>query len=435
MGKNNRQRRAAKVRRRSRVGGRGIGRPHVDAGPPPTPAQLFVSAAQALHVGDQDTVEWMLGELADLWPDDAVPEVQDRLERDVARLWDHGWQPADIDRIVAKELGDPGARLVRGVIATQAAAYAELGERAAPAWMAQLDALEARPSGEGLGPVLRSVAESWPDALALAVELLALLGYLPAIPTLTEPPSAWREGTVPASVDVPAALLQKIRALLAKAESTTFDAEAEAFTAKAQELMARHRIDRAVLAGAGGAEDDEVLARRIGTDDPYADAKAMLLGGIAEANGARAVWAKGLGSSTVFGYAVELDVIEELYTSLLVQAMAAMRREGSKQDAYGRSRTKSFRRSFLTAYAGRITDRLMEAVEEIVEEAIAETGTDLVPILAARDEAAEAALDATFPDRGTFAPSVSDAEGVFAGRLAADRADLSAGPPLDRRSA
>jgi hypothetical protein len=31
--------------------------------------------------------------------------------------------------------------------------------------------------------------------------------------------------------------------------------------------------------------------------------------------------------------------------------------------------------------------------------------------------------------------SVSDTEGLFAGRLAADRADLSAGPHLDRRSA
>jgi hypothetical protein len=186
------------------------------------------------------------------------------------------------------------------------------------------------------------------------------------------------------------------------------------------------------LAGIGQVEDDEVLARRIGVDDPYADAKASLLAGIAEANGARAVWTRALWSSTVFGYPIELDVIEELYTSLLAQAMAALGREGPKRDGSGRSRTQSFRRSFLTAYAGRITDRLMETVEEIVEEAIAQTGTDLVPILAAREEAAEDALDATFPDLATYAPSVTDAEGVHAGRLAADQADLSAGPSLDR---
>ncbi len=43
------------------------------------------------------------------------------------------------------------------------------------------------------------------------------------------------------------ARLTTIRNLLAKAEATTFPAEAEAFTAKATELMARHRIDEALV--------------------------------------------------------------------------------------------------------------------------------------------------------------------------------------------
>ena len=48
-------------------------------------------------------------------------------------------------------------------------------------------------------------------------------------------------------------VLHKVRALLAKAEATPFDAEAEAFTSKAQELIARYRIDDALLSARRGA--------------------------------------------------------------------------------------------------------------------------------------------------------------------------------------
>ena len=91
--------------------------------------------------------------------------------------------------------------------------------------------------------------------------------------------------------------------------------------------MARHRIDRALLADAAPDEDTDVVGRRIGIDDPYASAKYLLLAGLADDNGARAVWSKSLGAATVFGVPVELDIIEELFTSLLVQATAAMQRE------------------------------------------------------------------------------------------------------------
>jgi hypothetical protein len=85
-------------------------------------------------------------------------------------------------------------------------------------------------------------------------------------------------------------LLAKVRALLAKAESTTFETEAEALTAKVQELMARHRIDRALLDAGGHQPDEQPIGRRIGTENPYADAKAALLGKVARADGCKAVW-------------------------------------------------------------------------------------------------------------------------------------------------
>jgi hypothetical protein len=235
---------------------------------------------------------------------------------------------------------------------------------------------------------------------------------------------------------LPHGVLDKVRALLAKAESTTFDAEAEAFTAKAQELMARHRIDRALLAARGNRHgSEEPGSRRFWVDNPYADAKAVLLSNVADANGCRAVWSKSLGFATVFGFVDELDAVDELFTSLLVQATAALTRAGSKYDQYGRSRTTRFRRSFLLAFALRIGQRLHETVDSAVEVAVVETGTALVPILAARVSATLAAAEAAFPETRGFSPAATDGEGWYAGTRFAHQADLSAASELTRRTA
>src|SRR5690606_29427780 len=79
--------------------------------------------------------------------------------------------------------------------------------------------------------------------------------------------------------DVDSRILERVRMLLAKAESTTFAAEAETFTAGAQALMARHRIDAALLAAEQGSESTEggPHGRRIGIDTPYDGPKASLL--------------------------------------------------------------------------------------------------------------------------------------------------------------
>ena len=76
---------------------------------------------------------------------------------------------------------------------------------------------------------------------------------------------------------IPSGVLEKVRALLAKAESSTFEAEAEALTAKAQELMARHRIERALVERRTNGARSQPIARRIQVDDPYSDPKALLL--------------------------------------------------------------------------------------------------------------------------------------------------------------
>lgn len=233
---------------------------------------------------------------------------------------------------------------------------------------------------------------------------------------------------------LPSGLLAKVRALLAKAESTSFEAEADAFTAKAQELMTRYRIDQALL-DADGQRAAGPVTRPVRTENPYADVKAVLLSKIAQANGCSVVWSKFEGVATVFGFFDELEAVEALFTSLLVQAVGALQREGSKQDGLGRSRTASFRRAFLLAFAVRIGQRLHQAVDDTVAAASAETSAALVPLLERRADASRAASAAAFPVTRPLRTSASDPAGWAAGTRFGDQADLGVRRGVSRRSA
>jgi hypothetical protein len=228
------------------------------------------------------------------------------------------------------------------------------------------------------------------------------------------------------------AMLQKVRALLAKAEATPFEAEADAFTAKAQELIVRYRIDRVLLDKERAREGGSAISRRVDLEDPYLKAKVVLLSNIADANQCRVIWPTAQRYVHVFGVADDIDAVEELFTSLLLQATGALRRAGSKQDEFGRSRTAGFRRAFLLSFALRIGQRLAETADATVEAAAAETGVELVPLFAARAEASKALALETFPNVRPLRASVSDTEGWHAGAAFADQADLSQSGKLAR---
>lgn len=446
MGKNNRQRRAAKQRKRSsptssqrqhRGSAEAPWSPFADGGPSTRDlATTFMTAVRADQRGDGALVEELIGVLATVTRTALARELQSLLELQVSHLWTGGWQPTVLDRVVERELGRPQSLLLRSALAAEAASYEVLGREVAPDWMAQLESIEAQRWWSDRRPYLLQIDRPWDDVIRSAVRLMTLLGSLPEIPVLTPPPAQWRRGrTTAVPSNLPPGLLDRVRGLLAKAESTPFDAEADAFTAKAQELMTRHRIDRVVLESAGRSDDETPTGRRLLIDDPYADAKAILLQAICVANGGHSVWSKGMGFSTVFAFADELDIIEDLFTSLLVQSTAALRREGSKQDRHGRSRTTRFRRSFLVAFANRIGHRLQEATDTAVADAEAATGRSLVPVLASRATAAEEAAVRSFPQLSAVAPSVTDGEGWHAGTLFGDRADLGVGAPVSERTA
>jgi hypothetical protein len=336
-------------------------------------------------------------------------ELARRGEEFVAAAWRRGWQPADVVRIVRRDLDDVHVRLVTSLIVEEGdGGRASWGAR----WAAQLDELEAEP---------RDVRTDRFSRASATLELYRLLLRLPSIEPLDTP-------RAPAAAGAPqeTRMLTRIRALLAKAEATGFPEEAEALSAKAQELMARHSIDEALLAARTHAKDAPG-ACRIGVEPPYEAAKAVLLDAVAGANRCRAVWNDALCFSTVVGFEPDLEAVELLYTSLLVQATAAMTKAEAAQRAGGRKRTKTFRQSFLAAYAHRIGDRLAS----VAEGQVSATEGELLPVLAARDVAVADHLDRMFPQTVTTRMrGVTDEAGWHEGAAAADRAQVRGRRPL-----
>ncbi|GGV91269.1 hypothetical protein GCM10015535_49140 [Streptomyces gelaticus] len=355
----------------------------------------------------------------------ADAELVRRGEEFVRRAWERGWQPADVVRVVRRELDETAAGLAAGLIGSETARY----ERLPPRWQAQLDGLPDAPP------------RNRPDRFSYASAVLALyrlLLRLPAIEPVGPPP-----GTAPHALRLPPAhdeprMLTRIRALLAKAEATGYPEEAEALTTKAQELMARHSIDEALLAARTHSKKEAPGACRIGVDAPYETAKAILLDAVAAANRCRAVWNSDLGFSTVVGFEPDLDAVELLYTSLLVQGTAAMTKAEAGQRAGGRKRTKAFRQSFLMAYAQRLGSRLAADTARVTAAAEAEheagpagSGAPrLLPVLAARDLAVTDTAERMFPETTTTrVRGATDPDGWTHGTAAADRARMGGGGP------
>jgi hypothetical protein len=473
MGKAGRQRRLRQEKERERRrASSAAGTPDQGSafrsGPRHAPTQRELVAAAigeaviAVCGGRQDAYGEYLDQLAiertPGWTQVVSRSLVEYLRQSVTTAWSRGWQPAELARHFGRELSAAHAAMISDMISGEMRGYAAASVDGR--WAAQVAAIEAAAPGKGawwgsdaeylaawyaLGRDAEFIA-----AVATAIETLHAFHHLPALEKLLPLP-----GTAPASTPEQAnpaegaepadeRMLGRIRSLLAKAESTEFAEEAEALSARAQELMAKYSIDHALLAAESGREEAPG-GRRIAVDNPYEAPKVSLLQTVAQANRCRPVWSKEIGLVTVIGFPADLDAVELLFTSLLVQANTAMLRAGGKQDAYGRSRTRAFRQSFLVSYAIRIGERLAEATSHAEQEAVAEQqaeqqaaggarvgrasesgGTDLVPFLAARQEAVDDAVDAMFGNslKRSRSPRVTDAEGWSSGRAAADMASL-----------
>ena len=486
MGKNNQQRRTAKRRQRGArpavdarggLGGRtksddssaGRGR-HSPVDPESGIAQLLTSGA-ALAFGENahDAALDQIVQSLVVLQSGEHPLLPARLATDtllqaVGMLWENNWQPLDLAHIVRRHQGSRGAALAVAVIMEQAGRE-HATDRAPAEWVAQLESLAPGQNVAGqsaTGAASRTGSEDWLVTRWQAGQgilpwdgwrdILRLIGQLRQSHCLTPlgpRPSQW-DGTRAVSPttrarrarpvragqrDQPARhdprMLGKIRALLSKAEATSFAEEAEAFTTKAQDLMTRYAIDEALLDDSTG--DGEASARRIHIDNPYAQAKVHLLSTVGGINRVRVIWDDHHGMATAVGMAVDLQLVEMLFTSLLVQATRALTDAGNARPTEpgyrsGRlNRSPSFRRAFLLAYASRIGERHANAGDRATADASASHGAELVPVLARRAEAVDTTFDRLFTETRKIRAKRVDARGWNAGREAADRAVFAAG--------
>jgi hypothetical protein len=349
-------------------------------------------------------------------------------------VWERGWQPADVAHAARMDASAGSVPLVVSLIGEHAR-RTDAARRAPDAWVDQLRDLGALEPGNAASVAAwsragrRSPTEAW----RIVLQLVGMLRTAARIEVLVPPPSRWGAARPrpAAGVDVSGddRALRRIRGLLTKAESTEFAEESEALTAKAQELMTRHAVDAAMLSPDRPAGAD-VRTRRMHVADPYVRAKMQLLGAVADANDVRVVWYQGLGIANLVGGRADLDAVELLFTSLLLQvarALASAERHGA-----GQSASRAFRRAFLLGYAHRIGERLQASRQRATAEAVAERGADLLPVLRSRLEAVESAVAELFPRvRASRSRASVDAGGWYAGRSAAERADVAPGrPPL-----
>jgi hypothetical protein len=244
------------------------------------------------------------------------------------------------------------------------------------------------------------------------------------------------------SVNESETILRRIRALLDQAESTPYPDEAETFAAKAAELMARYRIDEAMLARSARdphriVELDIDLGR-----GQYVRARLMLLGVVTDAFDCRLLSSSGPDGRTghVIGHATDTEQVSLLYTSLLLQATRAADHEPAP---HGHRRI-SFRRGFLIGFAQRVGDRLAAQMAHAVRDAdragddpgCTATSGSVALVLADRRRAIDSWVDDRYGPLGRLGRATPvSAAAAQRGAAAGDRADIGVRSVQRRRRA
>ncbi len=413
MGVNNKQRRAAKKKARGRGGGATTHgatctwwEPQLTAGDVRALLLDVVAGIWDDATAARRRAALLLQPGRPLTPEIARAGVRSFLGDVVRSVTTSGWSPSDLAEITRRTASETHVPLLTGLLHDDAARYAT--EQVPAAWREDLQRAGA-PTPLSLDDI---------DGMQQALELLATLTQLPQVPPVVPAPGTRDQSRRTAPGD--AKLLGRVQALLAKAEATEYDEEAEALSAKAQELVSRHALGRLLEQAATGHPADQPEVRRLWLDAPYVFPKAMLVHVVADPNRCRSVVSEKLGFCTLVGAGDDLDAVEVLVPSLLVQAHVAMARCGRHTDRSGTSRTRSFRQSFLLAYAHRIGERLRSANQQAA--ATSGRGGELVPVLARHREQVDAACAELFPQAVGKAGTVNNAQGWWAGRAAADHA-------------
>ncbi len=340
----------------------------------------------------------------------------------VAKAWQNNWWPVELVVATQRTCGQIEASVVAIAIRI------ERGMNPRPVshyWLSELDRAAEQCDERNLYALMLSGNHDSGAILDAATQASLLLAALPSM-TRIDPgvgPVSGQEASSNQSDSGPSKkLLQKVRALLAKAEGTEFPDEADAFTAKAHQLMSEHSIEHAML---DDPAQSAPAAIRIWHDRPYVKSKSSLLSAVAYGAGGRTVFHPEFGVTTVFGFANDLESIELLFTSLLVQASAEMQRL-EREFAIDRGRVKSFRNSFFIGFGNRIGQRLVQVRSRATERAAGDD-PEVLPVLASRGAEVDQALDDAFGPLSSMRSSVSNSAGYSAGTVAADQANIGPG--------
>ncbi len=229
--------------------------------------------------------------------------------------------------------------------------------------------------------------------------------------------------------------LEKIRKILAKAEHASCPPhEAEALNEMAATLIAKYGVDMALLAERMPESRRIVGDRVIAVDAPYARDKCNLLASVALALRCRCVQRHRSGltdepewSLHLFGHEADLDRVELLYTSLLVQTAIGLVRDA--RTAPPGEDLRAFRRSWLAGFAQAVGSRLREAelrAEHSAQHtADAGAGRSVALVLADRTAEVDAAMNERYPRLGTGRRRQLSGSGFGRGRASGAQADLS----------
>lgn len=406
----------AKQNRRRRTGRKPAAAPGlpVDAALSGDVAQVADAIATVAFLaaqGDKNAIARFVEQVAGA---ELAAGIQQAAQRIIARTFEFGWLPTDIHEAARRRVDEFATGYLTDLMAEHVAEFptgsvdeiwqSQLGELAATVWWT----------------ADRAHLDQWADrqlltaeeALTAALSALTLLIQLPKLEQILPLPGAHGQSTTHHHVDEKT--LGRVRGLLAKAESTSFAEEAETLSAKAQELMTKYAIDRALL-DAQRADPDLPAARRIWLETPYTDAKALLIDMVTRANRSRAIFVAEWGFVTIVGDDPDLDAVEILSTSLLVQATRTMIDNATTEE----SRSRHYRKAYLTAYATRIGERLAKAAEATIADS--PDPTHLLPALANHQQRVDKAFDTYFPTARTRGITIRSAEGWTAGTEAADR--------------
>jgi hypothetical protein len=229
--------------------------------------------------------------------------------------------------------------------------------------------------------------------------------------------------------------LRQIQGLLdLAADERTSEGERDAAMKRAMALMAAHGVTDMMVDARKRSQTDELIRKTIPMTDPYSREKMMLAMEIGHALHCRSTYrwvGRSVTSITLFGHRSDIERVEMLYTSLLLQAVRAVRDARPEWWATA-AETRSYRKNFLVGFGRRVGTRLMLAELEAREKYDREhtnvdAGTAIV--LATRD----AKVERFYKDEtdeikfGRKSRAQYGGDGSREGRRAGDKAKLDGG--------